>query len=132
LALLAFLILVWERASGIDADEKKELALLRAVGWQVTDVLWMKLWQGLMVAFTATLQGVLLAYCFSFIWQAPFLRYFFAGWSVLYPHYQLQPVWELSDLMLVVTVSLIPYLSATLYPAWRGAIIPPAEAMQKS
>jgi ABC-type lipoprotein release transport system permease subunit len=65
------------------------------------------------------------------VWQAPFLRYFFAGWSVLYPNYKLQPVWEVSDLVLVVTVSLIPYLSATLYPAWRGAIIPPAEAMQK-
>ena len=45
-ALLALLVLAWDRASGIGPDERKEIAVLKAVGWSTSDVLWAKLGLG--------------------------------------------------------------------------------------
>jgi len=130
LALFAFLILAWERASGLGREEKNELAVLKAVGWQINDVLMMKFWEAFAVSITATISGIFLAFLHVFIFQAPLLKPFLIGWSVLYPDYQLFPVLEIESILVIFSLSVIPYLSATLIPAWRGAITNPAEVMQ--
>ncbi|MCU0446509.1 MAG: FtsX-like permease family protein [Microscillaceae bacterium] len=130
LAIFAFLILAWERAGGLSREEKQELGVLKAVGWQISDVLWLKFWEACIVSFTATLLGIVLALWHVFVWQAPLLKPFLIGWSVLYPDYQLVPVVDIQSLLAVFALSVIPYLTATLVPAWRGAITDPAEVMQ--
>jgi hypothetical protein len=45
-AILAFAILAWEKASGLSADEKREIGILKAIGWETGDVLKMKFWEG--------------------------------------------------------------------------------------
>jgi ABC-type lipoprotein release transport system permease subunit len=130
LAIFAFLILAWERASGLNREERQELGILKAVGWQISDVLWLKFWEGCIISLTATLLGVVLALWHVFVWQAPLLKPFLIGWSVLYPDYQLVPVVDSESLLAIFALSIIPYLTATLVPAWRGAITDPAEVMQ--
>lgn len=130
LSLLAFMILAWDRASGLSQQERKELGVLKAIGWQISEVLWLKFWEGIVVALTSSLIGILLAYLHVFWLQAPLLRPFLIGWSVLYPHYDLMPFLSGGSILLILSLSLIPYLTATLYPAWRAAIIDPSEAMQ--
>lgn len=130
LAIFAFLILAWERASGLSAEDRKELGVLKAVGWQISDVLWMKFWEGVIISLTATLSGTILAYIHVFFLQAPLLKPFLIGWSELYPSYDLFPVLDLSSFLAIFSLSVIPYLTATLIPAWRGAITDPAEVMQ--
>lgn len=130
LSVLAFLLLVWERATGLSGNEKKELGILKGLGWQVNDVLTLKLIEGSLVALLATLSGILLAYGHVFFMGAPLLRPFLIGWSVLYPAYDLVPVVQLADLLTIFFLSLVPYLTATLFPAWRGAITDPADAMR--
>jgi ABC-type lipoprotein release transport system permease subunit len=39
LAILAFAIFAWEKASGLSADEKREIGILKAIGWETGDVL---------------------------------------------------------------------------------------------
>ncbi|MGF1532138.1 MAG: ABC transporter permease [Bernardetiaceae bacterium] len=130
ISVLAFLLLVWERATGLSGQEKKELGILKGIGWQVQDVLAAKLIEGTLLALTATLSGMLLAYWHVFGMGAPLLRPFLVGWSVLYPHYDLPPHLGLGDLLTILFLSLIPYLTATIFPAWRGAITDPADAMR--
>jgi len=130
LSLLAFMILAWDRASGLSQQERKELGILKAIGWQIPEVLWLKFWEGIVVALTSSLIGIILAYVHVFWLQAPLLRPFLVGWSVLYPQYNLMPFISGGSILLILSLSLIPYLTATLYPAWRGAIIDPSEAMQ--
>lgn len=129
LAIFAFLILAWERASGLSADDRKELGVLKAVGWQISDVLWMKFWEGVIISLTATLGGMILAYAHVFFFQAPLLKPFLIGWSELYPSYNLFPVLDMGSFLAIFSLSVIPYLTATLVPAWRGAITDPAEVM---
>jgi ABC-type lipoprotein release transport system permease subunit len=130
LAIFAFLILAWERASGLSREERQELGILKAVGWQISDVLWLKFWEALIISLTATLLGIVLALWHVFVWQAPLLKPFLIGWSVLYPQYQLVPIVDSESLLAIFALSIIPYLTATLVPAWRGAITDPAEIMQ--
>lgn len=130
MSVMAFLILAWEKASGQNDEEKKELGILKAIGWQITDVLWLKFWEGLVISALATLGGILIAYVHVFWMHAPLLKPFLIGWSVLYPAYVLSPSINLENIIIIVSLSVIPYLSATLVPAWRGAITDPAEVMQ--
>lgn len=130
LAIFAFLILAWERASGLSAEDRKELGVLKAVGWQISDVLWMKFWEGVIISLTATLSGMIFAYLHVFFFQAPLLKPFLIGWSELYPSYDLFPVFDMGSFLAIFSLSVIPYLTATLVPAWRGAITDPAEIMQ--
>lgn len=129
LAIFAFLILAWEKASGLGKEERQELGILKALGWQISEVLWVKFWESLALSLTATLLGTLLALIHVFGIGAPLLKPFLIGWSVLYPDYDLVFIWDVSTFLLIISLSMIPYLSATLIPAWRGAITDPAEIM---
>ena len=71
MSVFAFLILAWDKASGLSSEEKKELGILKGIGWNIKDVLLMKLWQGGIISITATLTGIILAYIHVFILNAP-------------------------------------------------------------
>lgn len=130
MAFFAFLVLAWERASGLSEQEHKELAILKAVGWQIHEVLTIKLYEGLIISLTATLCGVLVAYIHVFAFNATVLRPFLVGWSVVYPDFKLMPVVYWGDWLNIMALSIVPYLASTLIPAWRGAITDPAEIMR--
>ena len=126
-AIFAFLILVWERTAGLTEDERKEIGILKSIGWEISDVLKIKLFEAFIVSFTATLMGILFAYVHVFWTDAPLIKPFLVGWSVLYPVFELHPVVIIGDVLTIFSLSVIPYLTATLIPAWKGAITDPAE-----
>ena len=66
-AILALLVLAWDRASGLAPDEKKEIAILKAVGWSSGEVLWAKLFESLLVGTAATGLGLALGYAWVFL-----------------------------------------------------------------
>ena len=49
ISLLAFLILAWDRASGLSREERKELGILKGIGWQINDVLLLKFFEGIII-----------------------------------------------------------------------------------
>jgi hypothetical protein len=66
-AALAFVILVWEKASGLSAEEKREIGILKAVGWETADVLLLRFWEGTVLALSSFLAGFILAYFHVFL-----------------------------------------------------------------
>ena len=130
ISLLAFLILAWDRASGLSKEERKELGILKGIGWQINDVLLLKFFEGIIISLTATLMGILASLFHIFVFDAWLIKPFFIGWSVLYPDYNLRMVIDGSSLLIVFLISVIPYLSASVIPAWKGAITDPAEVIQ--
>ena len=65
-AVLAFIILAWDKASGLSPEERKEIGILKAIGWETSDVLLMKFWEGMAVSLTSFLLGLVLAYVHVF------------------------------------------------------------------
>ncbi len=48
--LIAFAILAWDKATGLSAEERKEIGILKAVGWDTGDVLELKMWEGVVIS----------------------------------------------------------------------------------
>jgi lipoprotein-releasing system permease protein len=129
-ALLAFGILAWEKASGLSADERREIGILKAVGWDTGDILAMKLWEGGLLSLLAFLCGSVAAYWHVFGWSAPLLAPVLQGWSVLYPDFSLTPSIAGTQWLTLFLLTVLPYLAATLVPVWRAAITDPVEIMR--
>ncbi len=129
-ALLALLILAWDRASGLGPEEKREIAVLKAVGWSTSDVLWSKLLEAILVGAVATTLGLFFAYVWVFALGAPGLRQAIVGWSVLYPTGPLTPAVDLAQLLALALAIVAPFVGLSIVPAWRAATTDPVEAMR--
>ena len=128
--VLAFLILAWDKASGLRPEERKEIGILKAVGWETSDVLVMKFWEGLIVSLTAFFTGLLLAYLHVFFGWAGLFEPVMKGWSVLYPRFRLVPFIEASQMAALFFLTVIPYTVAILIPSWRAATVDPDSVMR--
>jgi len=129
-AILAFIIFAWDKATGLSAEERKEIGILKSIGWESSDVLLLKFWEGSVVSLTAFLSGVLLAYVHVFFFSASLFEHALKGWSVLFPRYQLVPVLDGYQLTVLFFLTVLPYTAATLVPIWRAATVDPDAAMR--
>lgn len=129
-AILAFVILAWEKASGLSAEEKREIGILKAIGWETGDVIRMKLWEGLLISLTAFLLGFIAAYVHVFHFGAPIFEPVLKGWSVLYPRFTLLPAVDGLQIATLFFFTVFPYTAAVLVPIWRAAITDPDAVMR--
>ncbi|MFO0675063.1 MAG: FtsX-like permease family protein [Polyangiaceae bacterium] len=129
-AILALFVLAWDRASGFGADERQEIAVLKAVGWSTSDVLWAKLYESVLVGFVATALGILIAYGWVFLLGAPGLRPTLVGWSVLYPEEPLTPMVDFAQILGLGLAIVGPFVALSIVPAWRAATTDPMDTMR--
>ncbi len=129
-AILAFAILAWEKASGLGAEERREIGVLKAVGWETYDVLLLKLWESAIISSLAFLGGVIMAYLHVFLADAAIFGQALKGWSVLYPRFRLSPSIEAYQLVTLFFLTVVPYAAATLIPCWRAATVDPDLVMR--
>jgi ABC-type lipoprotein release transport system permease subunit len=129
-ALLAFVIFAWDRAAGLSAEERREVGILKAIGWETGDVLQMKLLEGAAVSVTAFLLGLGAAYVHVFWGGAPLLAPVLKGWATLYPAFQLPPRVAPLEVGTLFALTVLPYTAATLVPTWRAAITDPDAVMR--
>lgn len=122
---LAFVVLAWDKASGLSAEERREIGILKAVGWDTSDVLWLKTWEGAAISVTAFLAGVLLAWAHVFHTPAALFRPLLEGWSPLRPEVRLVPFVDAFQLATLFFLTVVPYTIATIVPAWRAATTDP-------
>jgi len=129
-ALLAFLIFAWDRASGLSQEEKREIGILKAIGWETSDVILMKFWEGLVISLSAFLAGIIFAYGHVFFTNSIFFEPALKGWAVLYPAFKLIPFIDLSQVATLFFLTVVPYTVATIIPSWASATIDPDTVMR--
>jgi ABC-type lipoprotein release transport system permease subunit len=129
-ALAAFLLLAWDRLTGLDARERREIGVLKAVGWGTGDVLASRLWENGVIAAGGVGVGLVLAYAYVHLLRAPGLAGAILGWSELYPPFTLVPSLDLGVLATVVGVLVVPFVAVGLVPAWRAAMRDPHESLR--
>ena len=129
-AVLAFVIFAWDKASGLSAGERHEIGILKAVGWETSDIIEMKFWEGAMVSLTAFFTGVILAYVHVFFTGSLVFEPALKGWSNLYPHFALTPFINAEQVTTLFFLTVVPYTVATIVPTWRAATIDPDSAMR--
>lgn len=129
-AVLSFVIFAWDKATGLSAEERKEIGILKSIGWETGDVLLLKSWEGVIVSLSAFLVGGILAYCHVFFFSASLFTPAFKGWAVLYPQFRLTPVVDAYQLAVLFFLTVVPYSAATIVPSWRTATVDPDAAMR--
>ncbi len=129
-AVLAFGILAFDKASGLSAQERRDIGILKAIGWDTGDIVRMKLWEATLISLTAFLAGFVLAYVHVFFFSAPLLEAVLKGWSVLYPRVLLTPAIVGLQIATLAMLTVLPYLAAIVVPVWRSAAADPDAAMR--
>jgi len=129
-ALLAFVIFAWDKASGLSLDERREIGILKAIGWETSDIIQMKFWEGIAISLTSFCSGIIFAYIHVFFTDAFLFEPVLKGWSVLYPHFKLVPFIDASQIFTLFFLSVVPYTVATIIPSWRAATVDPDSVMR--
>lgn len=129
-AFLAFFIFTWEKATGLSGEEKAEIGILKALGWESSDILAMKFWEGTAVSLTAFLLGTTAAFVHVFFASATFFEHALKGWSVLYPKFTLTPTLDLYQVAILFFLTVVPYTFITVIPTWKVSIMDPDTVMR--
>lgn len=131
-AVAAFAILAWDKATGLSADERREIGILKAIGWETADILELKFWEGAVIASLAFLTGLTAGFAHVFLFDTQLLTPVLQGWSVLFPSFNLTPHVRIYELGLLFFFTVVPYIAATIVPSWKAAITDPDLAMKAS
>jgi ABC-type lipoprotein release transport system permease subunit len=123
IAIFALFLLIYEKASGMGDEDKKEIATLRAIGWTVEDIIKLKFLEHSILSVFAFFFALIAAYLFVYVLQAPILNELFIGNSQLRAPLRLQGGVESLQIASVVVIATALYLSIVLIPIWRGAVI---------
>lgn len=124
-SLAAFVILAYDRASGLTKEDLREVGILKILGWQATDVMAVRFWESGIISVLALVCGYFLAWIHIVWWHGWLFKPLLLGWSVLRPEFAIVPPFLMQDLLLLFSISVLPYLCATVVPAWRSAVVRP-------
>lgn len=130
ISLFTFFILVYDKASGLTSMEKKEIGILKALGWTVDDILKEKFIESFIISFVSYILALILAFFFVYILDAPILRYIFEGYSQLKTSFNLPFILDFQTLALVFFITIPVYIAATIIPSWRTATLDADEVIR--
>ena len=128
--VLAFFIFAWDKATGLSAEEKTEIGILKGIGWDTSDVLMMKFWEGAVISISAFLIGVTVAYLHVYFASAGLFEHALKGWAILYPKFTLRPAVNAYQLAILFFLTVVPYTLITIVPTWKVAATDPDTVMR--
>ena len=117
--LISFLLIIYQRYTTLTKSERKEVAILRSIGWSIEQILWMKLIQNFLIIVIAYLGGVVLGYLYVFVLKAPLLKQIFLGMGNLQNSVAFNPVIDAKSLFLLFVFFVVPYMLSIIIPLWR-------------
>lgn len=129
-ALAALLLLAWDRLSGLSFEERREIGVLKAVGWATEDVLVVRMIEALLIALVGTVIGLLAAYVHVYLFDAALLSRVLLGWSNLRTPLALAPATDVSTLVSLSALVIVPFVAVSAVPAWRAATLDPDRALR--
>jgi ABC-type lipoprotein release transport system permease subunit len=128
--LLSVVLVAWNQLTTAGAEMKKEVGILKTLGFSTFDILEIRFMETLILGFAAATIGVFLAIVYDVYLGAPFLREFLLGWSAVYPNYPLPINISPGSVMILYAVAVFPLFIGSLIPAWRSAVTEPDVAIR--
>lgn len=129
-SLITFLLILYQRYSTVVYSDAKEIVILRISGWKISDVIYLKLMENFLIAFISYMLGVIFAYFYVYVLNAPLLKGIFLGFNNLSNTTTFTPAVELSSLISVFFIFVIPFILVIIIPVWRISVREPVEVMR--
>lgn len=125
-----FFMIIYDKASGLSSEEKKEIGILKAIGWKIDDILREKFYEAFIISFISFLSAIILALFFVYMLQAPLIKDIFIGYSRLKPEFSLPFVFDFQTVFLLFFLTIPIYLAAIIIPSWKVASMDADEVMR--
>jgi len=129
IVIATFSLLLYLRYTLATSVERREIAILRAIGWSIRDVLKLKFFENIFLVIFSFVLGVTLAYVYVFVFGAPMLKNIFLGGDNLQNFSTFVPILDWGVLSTVFIIFAVTFLASILLPVWKIAVTEPKEAL---
>jgi hypothetical protein len=128
-AVLAMILLV-AGAVRETVGQRREVGLLKALGWTTGDVVRLQVYRALLIALPAACLGMLAAYALVFRPGVSWPGSLLFGWRTAPPRLTLDPAGALLTLLELGALVVGPYLAAVLLSSLQGAAADPQDLLK--
>jgi ABC-type lipoprotein release transport system permease subunit len=128
--LLSVVLIAWAQLTNVSLGIRREIGILKALGWGTTDIIWLKMFESLALGLMGFLLGTALGFVYLFI-DAPGLKEYFLSWATIYPDFPIPLYVRPGSLFLLLAVSVCPLLAASVIPAWLLGITDPDKIIRE-
>jgi putative ABC transport system permease protein len=130
ISIFTFFMIVFDKANGVSSVEKKEIGILKALGWRVEDILRVKIYEGMIISLFSYILGVSLALIYLYLFDGYYLRDIFLNIIHVEQIGRLDLQVDFQPLAIVFFLSVPVYIAATLIPSWKIATTDADEVMR--
>jgi ABC-type lipoprotein release transport system permease subunit len=127
-ALISFFVLLYKQISSINSVEKKQIAILRSVGFTINHIIAIKFIQNFIVSVGSYIFAVCLAYIYVFKANGLILKNIFLGLNM--SDITFTPIIPTNILVIIFIFTVVPFLLAIIIPSWKSATTNITEAMK--
>ncbi len=128
--LFSFFMIIYDRSSGLNNEEKREIGILKAVGWSTNNILKWKFYESTIISITAFLFGFILSFLYVYILEAPLLKNLFLGFNTMKPEFSIPFELNLSLMATIFFICIPIYIAATIFPSWRASVADADEVLR--
>lgn len=129
-SIFTFFMIVFDKTNAMSSSEKKEIGILKALGWRVEDILRTKFYEAVGISVVSYISGVLLALAYVYFFNGYYIKDMFSNIVHLPSIEHLQLSIDMEPLMIVFFLSVPVYIAATIIPAWKVATRDADEVMR--
>ncbi len=123
--LLTVVLLVCTASSAGSEEAKREVGLLKALGFDTVDILEIRMVESLTLGALGANFGISLAIVFDFVLGAPLLAGYLLGWNLVLLNGGIPLAVSSATIFTVFAAAIVPIMVATVVPSWRNAITEP-------
>lgn len=129
-AFIAYAVILYDKASGLRSEERREIGILKALGWEISHIIRYKLMEATIMSVLAFLVGLVVAIFFVYGLNAPFLMRVFSGYDALKPSFELMFSMDVKIISLLFLTTVPLYIAVCIIPAWKVAAADAGEVLR--